>query len=126
MFLTLGISSDVSTVAGMLSVDVFARYYRLRGYNAIYIYGTNEYGTTTKTKASQKIALPKKYAIDIMRLTGMSIIDGVIASLIYIEDQIREDVAHVIQSLTSQGINVLYGVKPDEKSKFISQFQKNN
>ncbi|KAL7582821.1 hypothetical protein Lser_V15G46032 [Lactuca serriola] len=78
-------------------------------------------------------------------------IDGVLAGLIYVEDQIREDAAHVVQSLTSQGINVyllsgdkkssaqyvasvvgipkqqvLYGVKPDEKSKFISQLQKDS
>ncbi|KAK9077139.1 hypothetical protein SSX86_005475 [Deinandra increscens subsp. villosa] len=76
-------------------------------------------------------------------------IDGVLAGLIYVEDQIREDAAHVIQSLTSRGINVyllsgdkkssaeyvasvvgipkeqvFYGVKPDEKSKFISRLQK--
>ncbi|KAI3805098.1 hypothetical protein L1987_27148 [Smallanthus sonchifolius] len=76
-------------------------------------------------------------------------IDGVLAGLIYVEDQIREDAAHVIRSLTSQGINVyllsgdkkssaeyvasvvgipkeqvFYGVKPDEKSKFISRLQK--
>ncbi|MFS7919347.1 putative translocase [Helianthus anomalus] len=76
-------------------------------------------------------------------------IDGVLAGLIYVEDQIREDAAHVVQSLTSQGINVyllsgdkkssaeyvasvvgipkeqvFYGVKPDEKSKFISRLQK--
>ncbi|KAI3702116.1 hypothetical protein L6452_27816 [Arctium lappa] len=76
-------------------------------------------------------------------------IDGVLAGLIYVEDQIREDAAHVIQSLTSQGISVyllsgdkkssaeyvasvvgipkeqvFYGVKPDEKSKFISRLQK--
>lgn len=78
-------------------------------------------------------------------------IDGVLAGLIYVEDQIREDAAHVVQSLTSQGIKVyllsgdkkssaeyvasvvgipkqqvLYGVKPDEKSKFISRLQKDN
>ncbi|KVI01812.1 Cation-transporting P-type ATPase [Cynara cardunculus var. scolymus] len=76
-------------------------------------------------------------------------IDGVLAGLIYVEDQIREDAAHVVQSLTSQGISVyllsgdkkssaeyvasvvgipkeqvFYGVKPDEKSKFISRLQK--
>nr|XP_043627717.1 copper-transporting ATPase PAA1, chloroplastic [Erigeron canadensis] len=76
-------------------------------------------------------------------------VDGVLAGLIYVEDQIREDAAHVVQSLTNQGINVyllsgdkkssaeyvasvvgipkeqvFYGVKPDEKSKFISKLQK--
>ncbi|XP_076902012.1 copper-transporting ATPase PAA1, chloroplastic-like [Bidens hawaiensis] len=76
-------------------------------------------------------------------------IDGKLAGLIYVEDQIREDAPHVVQSLTSQGINVyllsgdkkssaeyvasvvgipkeqvFYGVKPNEKSQFISRLQK--
>ncbi|KAL3620933.1 Polyamine N-acetyltransferase 1 [Castilleja foliolosa] len=75
-------------------------------------------------------------------------VDGVLAGVIYVEDQIREDARHVIKSLTRQGINtyllsgdkkgpaeyvasavgiprerVLYGVKPDEKKKFISRLQ---
>ncbi|KAL0384474.1 UNVERIFIED_CONTAM: Copper-transporting ATPase PAA1, chloroplastic [Sesamum radiatum] len=75
-------------------------------------------------------------------------VDGVLAGVIYVEDQIREDARHVIESLTRQGINtyllsgdkrsaaeyvasvvgiprerVLYGVKPDEKKKFISRLQ---
>ena len=45
-------------------------------------------------------------------------IDGVLAGLIYVEDQIREDVAHVIQSLTSQIFNV-YLLSGDKK-KFSS------
>jgi len=35
----------------VLSADVFARYARLAGHNAIYICGTDEYGTATETKA---------------------------------------------------------------------------
>ncbi|KAH6831686.1 P-type ATP-ase 1 [Perilla frutescens var. hirtella] len=75
-------------------------------------------------------------------------IDGILAGVIYVEDQIREDAKHVIESLTRQGITtyllsgdkrsaaeyvasavgiprkrVLYGVKPDEKKKFISTLQ---
>ncbi|XP_042061598.1 copper-transporting ATPase PAA1, chloroplastic-like [Salvia splendens] len=75
-------------------------------------------------------------------------IDGILAGVIYVEDQIREDARHVIESLTHQGINtyllsgdkrsaaeyvasavgipknrVLYGVKPDEKKNFISKLQ---
>ncbi|KAL0357074.1 UNVERIFIED_CONTAM: Copper-transporting ATPase PAA1, chloroplastic [Sesamum calycinum] len=75
-------------------------------------------------------------------------VDGVLAGVIYVEDQIREDARQVIESLTRQGINtyllsgdkrsaaeyvasvvgiprerVLYGVKPDEKKKFISRLQ---
>ncbi|XP_011087884.1 copper-transporting ATPase PAA1, chloroplastic [Sesamum indicum] len=77
-------------------------------------------------------------------------VDGVLAGVIYVEDQIREDARHVIEWLTCQGINtyllsgdkrsaaeyvasvvgipkerVLYGVKPDEKKKFVSRLQEN-
>ncbi|CAL9215278.1 unnamed protein product [Arabidopsis halleri] len=41
----------------VLSADVYARYCRLRGYNAIYICGTNDYGTATETKATETKAL---------------------------------------------------------------------
>ncbi|VFQ59086.1 unnamed protein product [Cuscuta campestris] len=76
-------------------------------------------------------------------------VDGVLAGLIYVEDQVREDAHHVVESLSKQGIstyllsgdkknaaeyvasvvgipkeNVFYGVKPDEKSKFVSALQK--
>ncbi|XP_023747762.1 methionine--tRNA ligase, cytoplasmic [Lactuca sativa] len=44
----------------VLSADVFARYCRLRGYNAIYICGTDEYGTATETKALQENCTPKE------------------------------------------------------------------
>ncbi|CAA0838154.1 Copper-transporting ATPase PAA1- chloroplastic [Striga hermonthica] len=75
-------------------------------------------------------------------------VDGSLAGVIYVEDQIREDAPQVIESLTRQGIStyllsgdkrsaaeyvasavgipkerVLYGVKPDEKKKFISRLQ---
>ncbi|KAG6409149.1 hypothetical protein SASPL_132183 [Salvia splendens] len=75
-------------------------------------------------------------------------IDGILAGVIYVEDQIREDARHVIESLTCQGINtyllsgdkrsaaeyvasavgiprnrVFSGVKPDEKKNFISRLQ---
>jgi len=33
---------------------VYARYCRLRGYNTLYICGTDEYGTATETKALQE------------------------------------------------------------------------
>lgn len=46
--------------AGVLSADVFARYCRLRGYNAIYICGTDEYGTATETKALEERCSPKE------------------------------------------------------------------
>ena len=37
----------------VLSADVYARFARLAGHNAIYICGTDEYGTATETKARQ-------------------------------------------------------------------------
>ncbi|GJM86723.1 hypothetical protein PR202_ga02611 [Eleusine coracana subsp. coracana] len=44
----------------VLSADVFASYCRLRGYNAIYICGTDEYGTATETKAMEEKCSPKE------------------------------------------------------------------
>ena len=38
----------------VLSADVYARYCRLAGHNAIYICGTDEYGTATETKAREE------------------------------------------------------------------------
>ncbi|XP_046390928.1 methionine--tRNA ligase, cytoplasmic [Ischnura elegans] len=43
----------------VLSADVFARYCRLRGYNALYICGTDEYGTATETKALEEGVTPQ-------------------------------------------------------------------
>lgn len=44
----------------VLSADVFARYCRLRGYNAIYICGTDEYGTSTEVKALCEKCSPRE------------------------------------------------------------------
>uniref|UniRef100_A0A1J3EI29 methionine--tRNA ligase n=2 Tax=Noccaea caerulescens TaxID=107243 RepID=A0A1J3EI29_NOCCA len=44
----------------VLSADVYARYCRNRGYNAIYICGTDEYGTATETKALEENCTPKE------------------------------------------------------------------
>ncbi|XP_039136423.1 probable methionine--tRNA ligase [Dioscorea cayenensis subsp. rotundata] len=44
----------------VLSADVFARFCRLRGYNVIYICGTDEYGTATETKAMEENCTPKE------------------------------------------------------------------
>ncbi|KAJ2756465.1 methionine--tRNA ligase mes1 [Coemansia pectinata] len=40
-----------NVIGSTLSADVFARYSRVRGYNTLYICGTDEYGTATETKA---------------------------------------------------------------------------
>ena len=39
---------------------MFARYCRLRGYNAIYICGTDEYGTSTEVKALCEKCSPRE------------------------------------------------------------------
>ncbi|XP_062078072.1 probable methionine--tRNA ligase isoform X1 [Humulus lupulus] len=44
----------------VLSADVFARYCRLRGYNVVYICGTDEYGTATETKAIEENCTPNQ------------------------------------------------------------------
>ncbi|KAI5654099.1 hypothetical protein M9H77_31286 [Catharanthus roseus] len=44
----------------VLSADAFARYCRLRGYNTIYICGTDEYGTATETKAMEENCSPQE------------------------------------------------------------------
>lgn len=44
----------------VLSADVFARYCRLRGYNVIYICGTDEYGTATENKALEEGLTPQE------------------------------------------------------------------
>ncbi|KAF2567593.1 hypothetical protein F2Q68_00026604 [Brassica cretica] len=54
------ISSSDLIACGVLSADVYARYCRLRGYNAIYICGTDEYGTATETKALEENCTPKE------------------------------------------------------------------
>ncbi|KAG2721091.1 hypothetical protein I3760_02G065500 [Carya illinoinensis] len=47
-------------IGSVLSADVFARYCRLRSYNAIYMCGTDEYGTATETKAMEENSTPKE------------------------------------------------------------------
>ncbi|CAI5458883.1 unnamed protein product [Closterium sp. Yama58-4] len=44
----------------VLSADVFARYCRLRGYNVIFMCGTDEYGTATETKAMEEGVTPRQ------------------------------------------------------------------
>ncbi|KAL5982691.1 hypothetical protein ACLOJK_016767 [Asimina triloba] len=47
-------------IGSVLSADVFARYCRLRGYNIIYMCGTDEYGTATETKAMEENCTPQQ------------------------------------------------------------------
>jgi methionyl-tRNA synthetase len=44
----------------VLSADVYARYCRLRGYQTLYVCGTDEYGTATETKALEEGITPKE------------------------------------------------------------------
>ena len=44
----------------MLSGDVFARFCRSRGYDTLYICGTDEYGTATETKAIEEKKSPRE------------------------------------------------------------------
>ena len=37
----------------VLSADVYSRFCRARGYNSIYVCGTDEYGTATETKVRE-------------------------------------------------------------------------
>jgi len=44
----------------VLSADAFSRFCRLRGYETLYICGTDEYGTATETKAAEEGISPKE------------------------------------------------------------------
>ncbi|EDR25712.1 methionine-tRNA synthetase, putative [Entamoeba dispar SAW760] len=44
----------------VLSADVYARYCRMRGYNTLYVCGTDEYGTTTEQKALLEHCTPQE------------------------------------------------------------------
>jgi methionyl-tRNA synthetase len=44
----------------VLSADVFARFCRLRGYETLYICGTDEYGTATETRAAFEGLTPRE------------------------------------------------------------------
>ncbi|CAK9441569.1 uncharacterized protein LODBEIA_P54370 [Lodderomyces beijingensis] len=47
-------------VGSVLSADIYARYAKNRNYNAIYICGTDEYGTATETKALEDGVTPQQ------------------------------------------------------------------
>ncbi|KAH7157599.1 tRNA synthetases class I (M)-domain-containing protein [Dactylonectria estremocensis] len=54
-------------IGSVLSADVFARYCKARGYNTLYVCGSDEYGTATETKALEEglepAALCAKYHV---------------------------------------------------------------
>jgi methionyl-tRNA synthetase len=43
----------------VLSADAFARFCRLRGYETLYVCGTDEYGTATETRAAEEGVTPR-------------------------------------------------------------------
>lgn len=44
----------------VLSADVFSRFCRIRGYETLYVCGTDEYGTATETRAAEEGITPKQ------------------------------------------------------------------
>jgi methionyl-tRNA synthetase len=44
----------------VLSADVYSRFSRLRGYETLYVCGTDEYGTATETKAQEEGKTPRE------------------------------------------------------------------
>ncbi|KAF4550006.1 Methionine--tRNA ligase-like protein [Elsinoe fawcettii] len=47
-------------IGSVLSADVFARYCKARGYNTLFVCGTDEYGTATETKAIEEKVTPQE------------------------------------------------------------------
>lgn len=47
-------------IGSVLSADVFARFCRLKGYNTLFVCGTDEYGTATETKAIELKMTPQE------------------------------------------------------------------
>ncbi|MDR1100371.1 MAG: class I tRNA ligase family protein, partial [Treponema sp.] len=44
----------------VLSADAFARFCRLRGYETLYVCGTDEYGTATENRAAEEGVSPRE------------------------------------------------------------------
>ena len=57
-------------VGCVLSADVFARFARQRGYNVLYVCGTDEYGTSTETKAVEEGLTPQQICDKYNKLHG--------------------------------------------------------
>lgn len=47
-------------IGSVLSADIYARYAKQRGYNSLFICGTDEYGTATETKALEEKVTPRE------------------------------------------------------------------
>ena len=52
---------DLGNIIGsVLSADTFARYAKARGYQCLFVCGTDEYGTATETKALEEGVTPQE------------------------------------------------------------------
>ncbi|GMO46282.1 MAG: methionine--tRNA ligase [Termitinemataceae bacterium] len=49
----------LGNIIQVLSADCFARFCRLRGYETLYVCGTDEYGTATETRAAEEGCTPR-------------------------------------------------------------------
>jgi methionyl-tRNA synthetase len=47
-------------IGSVLSADCYARYQRINGNEVLFVLGTDEYGTTTETKAKQEGLTPQE------------------------------------------------------------------
>ncbi|GME93519.1 unnamed protein product [Ambrosiozyma monospora] len=47
-------------VGSVLSADIYSRYCKQRGYNTLFVCGTDEYGTATETKALEEKVTPRQ------------------------------------------------------------------
>ena len=52
-------------IAGLISGDVLARYFRLKGYNVMYVSGTDCHGTPITERAKKEKKTPKEIAVSI-------------------------------------------------------------
>jgi methionyl-tRNA synthetase len=50
----------LGNIIQVLSADAFARFCRLRGYQTLYVCGTDEYGTATETRAAEEGISPRE------------------------------------------------------------------
>ena len=60
-------------VSSLLSGDVFARYYRLRGHDVLYVSGTDAHGTRIEYEARQLGISPEELAAKDLSLSGLAV-----------------------------------------------------
>jgi methionyl-tRNA synthetase len=55
---------SIMIVGCVLCADMFARFARLRGYNVLYVCGTDEYSTSTETKFVEEEGITPRQICD--------------------------------------------------------------